>query len=145
MADSKLKVGCRVQITGKDVVGTVAFIGATQFSSGKWVGVILDEPKGKNNGTVQGKQYFTCDDNFGMFIRPTQLVIVDESGQTTPTSSKLPLPGSTAKRTSISKSASKERLSKGASPSETPKKPSPEVPGIFIFRTNNLCYSGIKY
>ncbi|CAD5123348.1 DgyrCDS11706 [Dimorphilus gyrociliatus] len=128
MADSKLKVGCRVQITGKDVVGTVAFIGATLFSSGKWVGVILDEAKGKNNGTVQGKQYFSCEENHGMFIRPTQLVVIDDSGQTTPTSSKLPLPGSTIKRTSISKSASRERLSKGASPSETPKKPSPEAP-----------------
>jgi dynactin complex subunit len=27
------------------VVGKVAYIGATQFSSGKWIGLVLDEPK----------------------------------------------------------------------------------------------------
>jgi dynactin complex subunit len=26
-------------------VGKVAYIGATQFSSGKWIGLVLDEPK----------------------------------------------------------------------------------------------------
>lgn len=51
-------VGSRVEVTGKDVQGTVAFIGPTSFSQGKWVGIILDEPKGKNNGTIKGKQYF---------------------------------------------------------------------------------------
>ena len=40
---------------------------------GKWIGVILDEPKGKNNGTVQGKTYFTCEDNHGIFVRQSQV------------------------------------------------------------------------
>ncbi|KIH45363.1 CAP-Gly domain protein, partial [Ancylostoma duodenale] len=55
--------------TGK---GRVAFCGEVQFAEGEWVGVILDEPRGKNNGTVQGVQYFTCEPNYGLFIRPTQ-------------------------------------------------------------------------
>jgi len=40
---------------------------------GKWIGVALDEAKGKNNGTVQGKRYFTCEDNHGIFVRQTQV------------------------------------------------------------------------
>ena len=37
----------------------VAYVGTTLFSPGKWIGVILDEDKGKNNGTVMGKTYFS--------------------------------------------------------------------------------------
>lgn len=55
---NSLQIGSRVEVTGKDSQGTVAFIGTTSFASGKWIGVILDDPKGKNNGTVQGKSYF---------------------------------------------------------------------------------------
>lgn len=47
--------------------GTVAFYGETQFSDGVWVGIILEEPKGKNNGTVKGIKYFTCAENYGIF------------------------------------------------------------------------------
>jgi len=60
-------------VTGKGQRGTVAYIGATLFASGKWVGVILDEPKGKNDGTVQGKRYFTCEENHGIFVRQSQV------------------------------------------------------------------------
>jgi len=41
--------------------------------TGKWIGVALDEAKGKNNGTVQGKHYFTCEENHGVFLRQTQV------------------------------------------------------------------------
>lgn len=43
---------------GKDAKGVIAYVGVTTFATGKWVGVILDEPKGKNNGTVKGTSYF---------------------------------------------------------------------------------------
>uniref|UniRef100_A0A671P374 Dynactin subunit 1 n=1 Tax=Sinocyclocheilus anshuiensis TaxID=1608454 RepID=A0A671P374_9TELE len=67
-----VKVGSLVEVIGKGQRGTVAYIGATLFASGKWVGVILDEPKGKNDGTVQGKRYFTCEENHGIFVRQSQ-------------------------------------------------------------------------
>uniref|UniRef100_A0A671P249 Dynactin subunit 1 n=1 Tax=Sinocyclocheilus anshuiensis TaxID=1608454 RepID=A0A671P249_9TELE len=73
-----VKVGSLVEVIGKGQRGTVAYIGATLFASGKWVGVILDEPKGKNDGTVQGKRYFTCEENHGIFVRQSQLI--DEGG-----------------------------------------------------------------
>lgn len=44
------------------------------FKTGKWVGVVLDEAKGKNNGTVQGKTYFTCPDDHGIFVRQSQVI-----------------------------------------------------------------------
>ncbi|ESP00449.1 hypothetical protein LOTGIDRAFT_140744, partial [Lottia gigantea] len=76
MAEGKpMKVGSRVEITGKGILGTVAYIGQTLFSAGKWIGVVLDDPKGKNNGTVQGKTYFSCPDNYGIFVRQSQVII----------------------------------------------------------------------
>ncbi|RXM28098.1 Dynactin subunit 1 [Acipenser ruthenus] len=94
---SKLaKVGSRVEVIGKGHRGTVAYIGATLFATGKWVGVILDDAKGKNDGTVQGKRYFTCEDNHGIFVRQSQIQPVDDGADTTspetpePLSSKVP-------------------------------------------------------
>lgn len=68
-----VKVGSLVEVIGKGQRGTVAYIGNTLFASGKWVGVILDEAKGKNDGTVQGKRYFTCQENHGIFVRQSQV------------------------------------------------------------------------
>ena len=48
--------------------GSVAYFGETDFCKGIWVGIVLDEPKGKNNGTVEGISYFSCKDNHGIFI-----------------------------------------------------------------------------
>ncbi|KAG8134243.1 putative Dynactin subunit 1 isoform 1 protein [Naja naja] len=70
-----LKVGARVEVIGKGHRGTVAYVGATLFATGKWVGVILDEAKGKNDGTVQGRRYFTCEENHGIFVRQSQSVV----------------------------------------------------------------------
>uniref|UniRef100_A0A8C0F6Y9 Dynactin subunit 1 n=1 Tax=Bubo bubo TaxID=30461 RepID=A0A8C0F6Y9_BUBBB len=66
-------VGSRVEVIGKGHRGTVAYVGATLFATGKWVGVILDEAKGKNDGTVQGRKYFTCEENHGIFVRQSQV------------------------------------------------------------------------
>ncbi|XP_066488822.1 dynactin subunit 1 isoform X5 [Tiliqua scincoides] len=78
-----LKVGSRVEVIGKGYRGTVAYVGATLFATGKWVGVILDEAKGKNDGTVQGRRYFTCDENHGIFVRQSQIQVFDDGADTT--------------------------------------------------------------
>uniref|UniRef100_A0A8C5HAH0 Dynactin subunit 1 n=1 Tax=Gouania willdenowi TaxID=441366 RepID=A0A8C5HAH0_GOUWI len=85
------KVGSLVEVIGKGQRGTVAYIGTTLFASGKWVGVILDEAKGKNDGTVQGKRYFTCEENHGIFVRQSQIQLVDDGADTT--SPETPEPG----------------------------------------------------
>uniref|UniRef100_A0A8C2L3P0 Dynactin subunit 1 n=1 Tax=Cyprinus carpio TaxID=7962 RepID=A0A8C2L3P0_CYPCA len=76
-------VGSLVEVIGKGHRGTVAYIGNTLFASGKWVGVILEEAKGKNDGTVQGKRYFTCQENHGIFVRQSQIQLVEDGADTT--------------------------------------------------------------
>lgn len=49
--------------------GVVRFSGATSFSTGKWVGIELYEPNGKNDGSVAGVSYFTCKPGYGVFVR----------------------------------------------------------------------------
>lgn len=59
MSEKNLRVGQRVELTGKNVRGEIAYVGVTTFATGKWVGVILDEPSGKNNGSIKGTSYFS--------------------------------------------------------------------------------------
>ncbi|GFY78251.1 dynactin subunit 1 [Trichonephila inaurata madagascariensis] len=111
MSEKVPKVGSRVEIVGKDVKGKVAFAGSTNFSAGKWFGVILDEPKGKNNGTVQGKAYFTCPDNHGIFVRQTQLQVIDDEGGMKSRTSSSPSTGSLENVTGIKDSDKRRKTS----------------------------------
>ncbi|XP_049818282.1 kinesin-like protein KIF13A isoform X3 [Aethina tumida] len=55
--------------------GVVAYIGETEFANGTWIGVELDAPKGKNDGSVQGVKYFECKQKHGMFVRADKLIL----------------------------------------------------------------------
>ena len=67
-------LGTQVEVSaGNGGRGVVRFCGATSFAAGKWVGVELAEPKGKNDGTVNGVRYFTCKPSYGVFARPSQV------------------------------------------------------------------------
>lgn len=68
-----IKLGDRVKVLGKNTQGKVAFIGETHFADGTWLGIILDEPKGKHNGSVDGKRYFKCPRSYGVFVRSCQI------------------------------------------------------------------------
>ncbi|KAM7141429.1 kinesin-like protein KIF13B isoform 1-T1 [Molossus nigricans] len=55
---------------GANKVGVVRYIGPTDFQEGTWVGVELDLPSGKNDGSIGGKQYFKCNPGYGLLVRP---------------------------------------------------------------------------
>lgn len=61
--------------------GTIAFVGHIEELPGlpgaPWVGVALDEPTGKNDGSVKGQRYFRCEMNRGVFVRADRVVVGD--------------------------------------------------------------------
>ncbi|XP_066553606.1 kinesin-like protein KIF13B isoform X2 [Amia ocellicauda] len=56
-------------VVGTNKSGTVRYVGPTDFADGVWVGVELDVPAGKNDGSVAGKQYFRCNPGYGVLVR----------------------------------------------------------------------------
>ncbi|XP_012510381.1 PREDICTED: kinesin-like protein KIF13B [Propithecus coquereli] len=64
-----LKEGEYVAV-GTNKLGIVRYVGPTDFQEGTWVGVELDLPAGKNDGSVGGKQYFRCSPGYGLLVRP---------------------------------------------------------------------------
>uniref|UniRef100_A0A8C3NIC8 Uncharacterized protein n=1 Tax=Geospiza parvula TaxID=87175 RepID=A0A8C3NIC8_GEOPR len=64
-----LKEGEYVTV-GANKTGTVRYIGPTDFQEGTWVGVELDLPSGKNDGSIGGKQYFRCNPGYGLLVKP---------------------------------------------------------------------------
>ncbi|CAG9772136.1 unnamed protein product [Ceutorhynchus assimilis] len=102
-----IKIGQRVEISAKNIQGVIAFIGKTNFAAGKWVGIILDDAKGKNDGIVQGVEYFKCEPNHGMFVRETQIQPLDEDGKPIPAkTSEIPASKIARSRPSMSASSS---------------------------------------
>ncbi|KAI5478786.1 dynactin [Pseudohyphozyma bogoriensis] len=75
---ASFSLGQRVQVPAG--TGVVRFVGQTGFAAGKWVGVELDEQGGKNDGSIEGKRYFTTDPGRGVFVRPGTITILDEAG-----------------------------------------------------------------
>uniref|UniRef100_A0A182WIL3 Kinesin motor domain-containing protein n=1 Tax=Anopheles minimus TaxID=112268 RepID=A0A182WIL3_9DIPT len=73
-------IGESVLIRPYNTSGVIAFIGATHFQGGTWIGVDLDTPTGKNDGTVQGIQYFDCRPKHGIFVRVDKLIL-DKRGR----------------------------------------------------------------
>lgn len=44
------------------------YLGLIPGTAGTWCGVELDNPSGKNDGEKNGRRYFRCAPNHGMFV-----------------------------------------------------------------------------
>jgi CAP-Gly domain len=103
-----LTVGARVLVAGK--VGEIKFIGQTKFADGEWIGVELDQPEGKNDGSVIGVKYFECRPEHGLFVKPAQVKLEGKGPAATRTSA----------RTSLLRPPSARSLSAAAAAAPTP-------------------------
>ena len=63
-----------------NIVGTLRYIGPTSYKEGTWVGIELDEysldgklQHGKNDGSVDGVRYFTCQPGKGIFVNANRV------------------------------------------------------------------------
>ncbi|XP_008564619.1 PREDICTED: CAP-Gly domain-containing linker protein 4 [Galeopterus variegatus] len=121
-----LKLGDRVVIAGQKV-GTLRFCGTTQFASGQWAGIELDEPEGKNNGSVGKVQYFKCSPKYGLMTSkkdnasesPLSLAPGEELKTVT---EKVTLPGSISSSSSASSLEHKQSYPKKLSAGSNSKK-----------------------
>jgi tubulin-folding cofactor B len=80
-----IETGRRCRVGGDDAKrGTIMYVGEVEEipgGKGKWVGIKLDEPVGKNDGSLGGKRYWGKDGDpkFGVFVRPDRVDVGDFS------------------------------------------------------------------
>jgi len=81
-----IEVGKRCRVGGEDERrGEVMYVGEVEEipnGAGKWVGVKLDEPVGKNDGSIAGSRYWGKQGEnggakYGVFVRPERIEIGD--------------------------------------------------------------------
>ena len=57
--------------------GSIQFLGCVHFAQGLFVGVELDEAKGKHDGSYHGKRYFTAKDKHGVLVKQHRVELLD--------------------------------------------------------------------
>ena len=67
--DKRITINDTVNIPKLECQGTVRFIGCVNHKPGLFYGIALNIAKGKNNGTIKGRTYFKCDQNYGIFLK----------------------------------------------------------------------------
>jgi tubulin-folding cofactor B len=87
LEEAKLRVHeNEIKARGEDEKrGEIMYVGEVEEipgGTGKWVGVKLDEPVGKNDGSLKGKRYWGMDTEgggakHGVFVRPEKVEVGD--------------------------------------------------------------------
>jgi len=73
-----MNVGDRCEVAPGGRRGTVTFLGEVEeLAPGYWVGVRFDEPVGRGDGSVKGRQIFECEARYGAFVRPKRIEVGD--------------------------------------------------------------------
>lgn len=67
-------LGDKIMVLGTNKIGRARFIGSVPFSDGIWVGLELNDASGRNDGSVQGRRYFSCKPRYGLFVRAQSCV-----------------------------------------------------------------------
>ncbi|KAG7240020.1 hypothetical protein INR49_028019, partial [Caranx melampygus] len=69
----RLHVGMQVLLTSANEMAFIRYLGTADFAPGLWLGLELRSPKGKNDGSVGGRRYFTCRPGYGVLVRPSRV------------------------------------------------------------------------
>ncbi|XP_029916628.1 CAP-Gly domain-containing linker protein 1 isoform X5 [Myripristis murdjan] len=144
-AGESFQIGERVWVNGNKP-GFIQFLGETQFAPGQWAGIVLDEPIGKNDGSVAGVRYFQCEALRGIFTRPSKLSRTEGEANGTQTA---PPSRAASPTPSVGSVASHVPSTKSAAPSTTlaAKKASsvtPSTPASNLARTNSESVSNLS-
>ncbi|KAI4883223.1 hypothetical protein NFI96_022606, partial [Prochilodus magdalenae] len=83
----KLHLGMQVLLSSANEMGTIRYLGTADFAPGMWLGLELRSAKGKNDGSVGSRRYFSCRPGHGVLVRPSRVTyrgingakLVDES------------------------------------------------------------------
>jgi CAP-Gly domain-containing linker protein 3/4 len=62
-------------------MAVVKYVGRSDFASGIWIGLELRHAKGKHDGQVDGRRYFTTKMGHGVMIRPKMVSVHGINGQ----------------------------------------------------------------
>ena len=62
-------------------MGTVKYVGRVDFAPGIWVGLELRNPKGRHDGIVEDKRYFSCKQKHGVLVKPKRISVHGISGE----------------------------------------------------------------
>lgn len=68
-----LHVGMQVLLSSANEMAFIRYLGTADFAPGLWLGLELRSPKGKNDGSVGGRRYFTCRPSHGVLVRPSRV------------------------------------------------------------------------
>ena len=68
-------IGKRVRVSGYPCGGVLRFFGKHAVRGTACCGVELDQPLGKNSGTVGGCKYFECDANHGVLVIASKVTL----------------------------------------------------------------------